>query len=337
MLRVLSLGLLASIVLSSPSHARAHQNRSVERHAHRTVAHPVRHVRRHLRHQDDVRDAAKTVARAHSRAPVRVRTAARQRQPQAVDRASKPAKLPAARPRVIAQNPLQQIAEATRALFGPIIDLGIEPMPIPPRELVAPQEPPEAKRLRLARDYLCATATIGGTMGIQGCAVAIGRLHPAMAVRLADAVREARENGLSRAGPFSCYRPPGYGVGGYSDKFQSAHAYGLACDMEGIGGPGSSAARLWERIANHNGLYLPYGARNRSEWNHTQLVQTKGRQLVASRPELRRAIVARGPVSLERMWRAAGIDPTRLDRAVVLVDNAEVKERKGKHHRHRHV
>jgi hypothetical protein len=47
------------------------------------------------------------------------------------------------------------------------------------------------------------------------------------------------------AGVFSAYRPPAFGVGGFSDKFNSLHTYGLAVDMRGIGTPGSAEAELW--------------------------------------------------------------------------------------------
>jgi len=51
------------------------------------------------------------------------------------------------------------------------------------------------------------------------------------AIRLAGAVHEARDAGLSSAGVYSAYRPPAFGVGGFSDKFNSLHAYGLAVDI----------------------------------------------------------------------------------------------------------
>ena len=68
-------------------------------------------------------------------------------------------------------------------------------------------------------------------MTLQGAELAIGRLHPEFVVRLANAIREARSAGLPFAGVFSAYRPPAFGVGGFSDKFNSLHTYGLAVDM----------------------------------------------------------------------------------------------------------
>src|SRR5262249_37651509 len=72
-----------------------------------------------------------------------------------------------------------------------------------------------------ARAYLVETASPGYTMTLQGPEIAIGRLHPEFAVRLEHAIREARSAGLPFASIFSAYRPPGFGVGGFSDKFNS--------------------------------------------------------------------------------------------------------------------
>jgi hypothetical protein len=72
--------------------------------------------------------------------------------------------------------------------------------------------------------------------------------------------------------------------------------------MTGIGGPGSRFAKLWQTIVQRVGLYLPYGANNRAEFNHTQLVPTK----MAS-SFLRRTITAGEPKDLQQMWLASGI------------------------------
>src|SRR5262249_17693521 len=74
-----------------------------------------------------------------------------------------------------------------------------------------------------ARAYLVETASPGYTMTLQGAELAVGRLHPEFAVRLGNAIREARSVGLPSAGVFSAYRPPAFGVGGFSDKFNSLH------------------------------------------------------------------------------------------------------------------
>jgi hypothetical protein len=153
-----------------------------------------------------------------------------------------------------------------------------------------------------AKAYLIDTATPGYTMVRQGVPVAIGRLHPDFIVKLAEAIKLARASGLTNAGVFSAYRPPAFGIGGFGDKFNSLHSYGLAADMTGIGGPGSRFARLWQSIVQRVGLYLPYGPNNRAEFNHTQLVPTK-----MAPSFLRATITASEPKDLTRMWLASGI------------------------------
>jgi hypothetical protein len=154
--------------------------------------------------------------------------------------------------------------------------------------------------IEAARAYLAETARPGDTMFRQGPEVAIARLHPEFAKRLADAIRTARNAGLSDAGIFSAYRPPVFGVGGFADKYYSLHAYGLAVDMHGIGRPGSAEAQQWHEIAAQHGIVCPYGFRNRAEWNHCQPTH-----LVAVKAEnpLRDTIVASGPIDLERMFK----------------------------------
>jgi hypothetical protein len=158
-----------------------------------------------------------------------------------------------------------------------------------------------------AKTYLLKTATPGYTMLRQGADVAIGRLHPDFIVKLAAAIKLAREAGMSNAGVFSAYRPPAFGVGGFSDKFNSLHSYGLAVDMTGIGSAGSKLAARWQSIVHEVGLYLPYGPNNRAEFNHTQLVPTK-----VAADYLRHTITASGPKDLSRMWLASG-DRAHLD------------------------
>ena len=154
-----------------------------------------------------------------------------------------------------------------------------------------------------AKAYLVETAMPGYTMMRQGVSISIDRLHPAFAVRLAEAVQRARAEGMASAGIFSAYRPPAFGVGGFRDKFDSLHSYGLATDIAGIGRPGSASARRWHQIVVDVGLYLPYGPGNRAEFNHTQFVPAK----VAPK-ELRETITAEGPMDLREMWRASGVD-----------------------------
>jgi hypothetical protein len=161
-----------------------------------------------------------------------------------------------------------------------------------------------------AKAYLIDTATPGYTMVRQGAEVSIGRLHPDFIVKLASAIHLAREAGMAGAGVFSAYRPPAFGIGGFSDKFNSLHSYGLAADMTGIGGPRSRFARLWQTIVQRVGLYRPYGPDNRAEFNHTQLVPTK----MAS-SFLRQTITASAPKDLHAMWLASGISSYVADAA----------------------
>jgi hypothetical protein len=151
--------------------------------------------------------------------------------------------------------------------------------------------------------YLIATATPGATMLRQGTALAISRLHPDFSIRLAEAVKRARAAGLAEAGVSSAYRPPAFGVGGFADKFDSLHSYGLAADIAGIGGAGSASAHLWQAIVEEVGLYLVYGADNRAEFNHTQLIPEKRAPL-----DLRETITPSAPKDLREMWLASGID-----------------------------
>jgi hypothetical protein len=138
-------------------------------------------------------------------------------------------------------------------------------------------------------------------MTLQGPELAIERLHPEFVVRLANAIREARSAGLPFAGVFSAYRPPAFGVGGFSDKFNSLHTYGLAVDMRGIGQPGSPEARMWHAIAARNGVVCPYGPRDRAEWNHCQPTSVK---MILTANPLRETVSAAGPFDLESMFEA---------------------------------
>jgi hypothetical protein len=149
------------------------------------------------------------------------------------------------------------------------------------------------------RAYLIETASPGGTMRRQGSDVAIGRLHPEFARRLASAIREAREVRLPFAGIFSAYRPPAFGIGGFANKFNSLHTYGLAVDMQGIGRPGSEEAKLWHDIAARHGVVCPYGPHNRAEWNHCQPTRLK---IILAENPLRDTVNKDGPLSLEGMF-----------------------------------
>lgn len=176
-----------------------------------------------------------------------------------------------------------------------------------------------ADEVRIARGYLASTATIGLTMARQGVEIALGRLHPDFAVKLAAAIKRAREAGLAHCGIFSAYRPPAFGVGGFSDKFNSLHSYGLAADVTGIGGPGSRHAHLWERIVRQVGLFLPYGANNRAEFNHTQLLSTR----VAAR-QLRGTITSSAPKDLFKMWLASGVTAHVPEAAAIPIASSKL-------------
>lgn len=170
------------------------------------------------------------------------------------------------------------------------------------------------------RAYLVETATPGWTMTLQGADVAIGRLHPEFAHRLAAAIHDARAAGLASAGIFSAYRPPAFGVGGFSDKFNSLHTYGLAVDMTGIGAPGSAEAKAWYEIAAKHGVVCPYGVENRVEWNHCQPTWVK---IVRSENPLRETVTASGPLNLESMFEAGSALIDRPADRPILVASTE--------------
>ena len=176
-----------------------------------------------------------------------------------------------------------------------------EPNPSPGSEPACAAPARTTAEVAEARAYVIETASPGFTMTLQGAELAIGRLHPEFVVRLANAIREARNAGLPSAGVFSAYRPPAFGVGGFSDKFNSLHTYGLAVDMQGIGRPGSSEAQLWHETAARNGIVCPYGPRDRAEWNHCQPTSLK--IILAANP-LRETVRAEGPSDLESMFEA---------------------------------
>lgn len=207
---------------------------------------------------------------------------------------------------------------------------------IPQAIIVKPlSEIAESISLEVDRNYLIATAQPGYTMERQGVRMAIERLHPQLVHRLAAAFRDARKQGVASPAVYSAYRPPAYGVGGFRDKFNSAHAYGLAVDLSGIGRPGSRQTLAWRRIAAAHGLFGPYSANSRSEWNHFQI--TPARMVTYAARGLRRTITAKGPVSLRKMWHTADAIIPREGERIVLPREARPRHR---HHyalRHRRV
>lgn len=228
----------------------------------------------------------------------------------------------------------------------------VGPMPLPdaqptiPAELIAesfasltpPNDPsPEVATdpVADARSYLVKTAFAGGTMTMLGKDKSIACLHPQFAVHLAEAVKDARENGLSGVGALSACRPPALGVGGFADKFNSLHAYGLAVDMHGIGSPGSSQAKLWHKIAARHDVACVYGPYNGAEWNHCQ-----GTRVKVAPSYLRKTITAKGPIDLGVMWRVASALLVNVSDAISAPFRATVpveQRRYGRRHRpHRH-
>jgi hypothetical protein len=163
-----------------------------------------------------------------------------------------------------------------------------------------------------AKHYLVDTATPGGTMSHQGVKWTIEQLHPVFAVRLARAIWVNRQKG-GHASVFSAYRKPGLGVGGFADKFNSFHSYGLAVDMTGIGSPGSAAHQAWCLTAHANGLVDPYRAA--VEFNHFQLVP---KTIVAQSSPMRRLVsAARGPIDKVKMWLASGFSPDGIEPPII--------------------
>jgi hypothetical protein len=202
-----------------------------------------------------------------------------------------------------------------------------------------PKSPlPAEEVIREARAYLIRTSTeqrelcVGNTMARQGVEIAIGRLHPVMAVRIARAIEQARNEGIS-ACVFSAFRPPAFGVGGFSDKFNSAHAYGIAVDFGGIGRPGSKTARRFQEIAASNGHSL-YGPGDRTEWNHYQLIPV--RCITAQNP-LRDTITATGPKDEIAMWTKSGVPLEKVEHVALRTESAIISVRtRVSHHRSHH-
>ncbi len=149
----------------------------------------------------------------------------------------------------------------------------------------------DAEILSQDRDYLIDTATPGTTMVRQGPQLAIDVCIPNSCAGWRPQFAKRGKADWRRVGIFSAYRPPAFGVGGFSDKFNSLHSYGLAVDMSGIGGPGSSEAKLWYEIAARHGVTCPYGFENRVEWNHCQPTRLK---IIVPESPLRDTVTANG-------------------------------------------
>ena len=187
---------------------------------------------------------------------------------------------------------------------------------------VPPRHPGASSAELDDRSYLLETASPGATMVRQGPDLAIARLNPEFVTRLAGAIREARQSGLPSAGIFSAYRPPAFGIGGFSDKFNSPHAYGLAVDMSGIGEPGSREARLWHDIAARHGVFCPYGVDDKNEWNHCQATPIK--KIPPDNP-LRGTITAEAPRRLDEMFKVGNSVIEDLPEAISMAEAANAE------------
>jgi len=95
-------------------------------------------------------------------------------------------------------------------------------------------------------------------------------LHPDFALAMANSIQQARAQGMN-VRLLSGYRDPSETGSEFDADLKSAHSYGLASDVIGIGGPGSASAQRWAQIAGSNGLHNPYGINNTAEFNHWQL------------------------------------------------------------------
>ena len=154
--------------------------------------------------------------------------------------------------------------------------------------------------IRLSRQYLVRIASAGGTMEMVGRDKSIGWMHPEYVLRAARIAKRARAEGI-HASCASAYRPYGLGIGGFHNKRNSRHTFGLACDWADIGGPGSRTAIRFYQIAKEEGLCNPYGPHNRAEWNHYQLDCGK---IVPLNNRIQKTVNAKGPINPESMWKA---------------------------------
>lgn len=123
-------------------------------------------------------------------------------------------------------------------------------------------------------------------------------LHPQFAVRLANAIQQARDAGLN-VGMESGYRGPNTTGSNYDASGLSLHDKGAAADINGLGGPGSPQAKQWAQIASQNGIFNPYGINDPREFNHWQLVP----YTLESRPDVQ-AQLAQAGGDKSKMWSA---------------------------------
>lgn len=220
--------------------------------------------------------------------------------------------------------------KASRPPMGTMIPSDTAPTPreASPGPESPPADPDEAaaadpEAVSEARAYLVKTAEPGDTMHRQGVDLAIARMHPVYVMKTAKAIQLARAEGIP-VSVSSAYRPPVYNVGGFKGgvqgKFRSLHAYGLAGDFAGLDGPSGKNTQRWHDIATGVGLINPYfndpdPRRRAAEYNHYQLIPDK----IAS-AALQATITANGPISLEAMWKASGVNPDQESPALAYAD-----------------
>ena len=128
----------------------------------------------------------------------------------------------------------------------------------------------------------------------------VSEMHPAMASRLAGAMRDAIAQGIPVRLLSGVRResdhPSAYDVSG-----KSSHLYGGAGDVTGIGAAGSPTAKQWYDIATSHGLYNPYGYQHPSEFNHFQLTP----QPLETTPQLLASLTqARATGNPQSVWSA---------------------------------
>jgi hypothetical protein len=233
---------------------------------------------------------------------------------------------------------IPQLQAADRAAILERDRLGMLELPKEIQDLMPKSPPPAQGVINEARGYLIRTSTeqrercVADTMARQGVEVAIGRLHPVMAVRVARSIEQARNEGIP-ACVYSAFRPPAFGVGGFSDKYNSTHAYGIAVDFGGIDRPGSKTARRFQEIAASNGLYSLYGPGDRAEWNHYQLIPV--RRIAPNNP-LRDTITANGPKDEVAMWIRSGVPLEKVEPVAIGSENAIISTRTKVSHHHSH-
>ena len=144
-----------------------------------------------------------------------------------------------------------------------------------------------------ARAYLSRLSSHPGRAGDTA------NLNPEFAVKLATAIQQARNEGIP-ASLFSGYRSTTDHPSSYDLKGDSSHTYGLASDIGGIGGVGSSTALRWAQIAEANGLSNPYGQQDGQEYNHWQI----GPKLETQPDLLNRLKAATATGDINNVWAA---------------------------------